>query len=245
MKFWKKRKPKTYKTRTSKQKVDELLSKTWLADLREHPGYAREIARQRFGFVPDSEGGDFLGEAQPDILDVLRQAREAKDLIREEVESEKGGGTVAAIAEIVKALPTIAQILPQLQQAQPAQPVEQPRIAHKEPEQLAEPEPTPEPKSPQEAMVLFANRFMELESEVAAAELFQHKDESGDVRSTLWAYLSENSLDECLALIPELITIPEYAFLAPFAQKLSTNRSKRWLALLIDEVNRLKTQEIT
>lgn len=231
--FWKKtHRPRTYHKLSAKQKVDELLSKTWLADLKQHPTYAREIARQRFGFSPEPEG-EYTGEAQPDLLDVLRQAKEAKDLIKEEVEGK--GNTLTAIAEIVKALPTIAQILPQIQQAPPTK---QPQIAQPEPEQLAE----PEAKTPQEAMTLFANRFLELEPEVAGAELYQNRDESGDVRQAIYSYLSENSLDECLEMIPTLIEMPEYSFLAPFAQKLSTNKGKRWLSLVVDEVNKLKLQ---
>ena len=239
--FKKKHRPKTYHKVSAKQKVDELLSKTWLADLKEHPGYARQVAREKFGFSPEPEGSEYTGEAAPDLLDVLRQAKEAKSLIQEEIESEKGGSnTLTAIAEIVKALPTIAQMLPALQQTPPTQHREEHiQITQPEPEQIAEP---PEPKSPQEAMTLFANRFLELEPEEAALELYQNRDEVNDIRHILWSYLSENSVDECLDLIPEVITQPEYSFLTPFAQKFSTNKSKRWLALLIDEVNKLKLQ---
>ena len=241
---WGKQKRGTYRTgkqRVSEQqsKVDAHLLKLYLADLKTHPEFARQVAREKFGLSPEP-GGEYTGEPPPDLLDVLRQAKEAKSLIKEETEDEKGGSnTLTAIAEIVKALPTIAQLLPQIQ-AQPAQPQEQPRIAHKEPEQLAEPE-QPEPKTPEETMTLFANHFLELEPEQAALELYQNRDKTEDIRQVLWSYVSENSVDECLELIPELISIPEYEFLAPFAQKLNTNRGKRWLALLIDEVNKLKT----
>jgi len=242
---WSKRKRGTYRTgkqRVSEQqaKVDAHLLKIYLADLKTHPEFARQVAREKFGLSPEPEG-EYMGEPPPDILDTIRKANEARELIKEEDKSSKGN-TLTAIAEIVKALPTIAQILPQLQ-AQPTQQPQQisrqetPQIAQPEPEQLAE----PEPKSPQEAMTLFANRFLELEPEVASAELYQNRDEVGDVRQVLWSYLSENSVDECLELIPTLIEMPEYEFLAPFAQKLNTNRGKRWLSLVIDEVSKLKT----
>ena len=235
---WKKRKRGTYrsgKQRVTEQqyKVDAHLLKLYLADLKSHPEFARQVAREKFGLSLEPEG-EYMGEAPPDILDTIRKANEARQLIREEDKGE--GNTLTAIAEIVKALPTIAQILPQIQQAPPAQ-QPQPQITRHEPEQLAEPE-----KTPQEALTLFANRFLSLEPEVASAELFQHKDEIGDIRSTLWAYLSENSLDEIMDLIPELISIPEYSFLEVFSPKLTSNRGKRWLSLLIDEVNRLKLQ---
>jgi len=243
---WTKRKRGTYRTgkqRVSEQqaKVDAHLLKLYLADLKTHPEFARQVAREKFG-LSEPMTGEYTGEPSPDLLDVLRQAKEAKDLIKEEVESEKGSSnTLTAIAEIVKALPTIAQILPQLQ-AQAGQPAQQPqpKITRKELEQLTEPQPEPE-KSPEEAMTLFANHFLELQPEQAALELYQNKDEAGDIRHIIWSYLSENSLDEIMDLIPELISVPEYEFLTPFAQKLSTNKSKRWLALLIDEINKLKT----
>ena len=239
---WSKRKRGTYRTgkqRVSEQqaKVDAHLLKLYLADLKTHPEFARQVAREKFGLSPEPEG-EYMGEPPPDILDTIRKANEARELIREE---DKGKGTtLTAIAEIVKALPTIAQLLPQIQ-AQPTQQIaqqQQPRIAQPEPEQIAE----PEPKTPQEAMTLFANRFLELQPEEAAAELYANRDEVNDIRHILWSYLSENSVDECLEMIPTVIEMPEYSFLIPFAQKLNTNRGKRWLALVIDEINRLKTQ---
>jgi len=169
-------------------------------------------------------------------------------MVREEAEEERpSGGTLQALANseagvaLVKMLGGILQQMPQQQIAQP----EQSQIIRREPEQIAAPEPEPEPKSQQDTMRTFANRFLELEPEAAAAELYEYKDKTGDVRQVIWSYLSENGVDEVIELIPELISVPDYEFLSPFAEKLSTNKGRRWLSLVIDAVNKLKDVEST
>ena len=246
MKFFKKsHRPKTYRPRrTAKQKAEELIAKSWLKYLKDHPQFAQEVAREKYGLLPSELIGD-IDRSDDSGLEIYRKWRK---MVREEAEEERpSGGTLQALANseagvaLVKMLGGILQQMPQQQIAQP----EQSQITRREPEQIAAPEPEPEPKSQQDTMRTFANRFLELEPEAAAAELYEYKDKTGDVRQVLWSYLSENGVDEVIEMIPEVITIPDYAFLASFAEKLSTNKGRRWLSLVIDAVNKLKDVEST
>lgn len=114
------------KFREKKAAVDAYLLDAWLRQLRTNPELAQRIAEQRYG----SEGSmprydDERYEVQPDLLEVLRQAREAKDLLKGEL-SESKSSWLSDIAEIMKALPGLLANLPQLQQmAQQAKPVTQ------------------------------------------------------------------------------------------------------------------------
>jgi hypothetical protein len=61
------------------------------------------------------EGGEYEGGGGGDLLEVLRQAREAKELLRDEM-GESKGSWLRDLAEIAKVLPQLLGSLPQIQQ---------------------------------------------------------------------------------------------------------------------------------
>lgn len=227
----KKVRAKTYKVKTAKQRAEELLERAWLKDLTEHPEYAREIARQRFAAFGETEGE--VGEAPPDLLEVLRTAQEAKSLIAEELGGgEKTGGILQSLPEIMKALPAFVEGMRGLQGMIPqGTPQEAPPL-----EQLSEP-------TQEQKLIAFAGRFTSLSPEQAAQELYQNKDKEGDVRAIIWQTVVGNTADELFSMLPLIETMPQYQYLTPFAQKLSTNKGKQWVTLLVDEANRLNSAQ--
>jgi hypothetical protein len=105
------------KLREQRAKVDSLVMAEWLKMLKRDPDLLARIAEQRHGSeaIVAYGDGDYSGE--PDLLSVLRQAREAKDLIRDEL-GEGKGSTIRDIAEVLKALPGVLQSLGQFNPAQ-------------------------------------------------------------------------------------------------------------------------------
>ena len=230
--FKRKQKPKTtYRIKTPKQRAEELLEKAWLKDLTEHPEFAREIARQKYGVFGGESEGQYVGEPPPDLLDVLKQAKEAKELLRDEVAGEKQGW-ISIIPDVMKALPDAIRGLKELQGAIP--------LPEKPPPKRIEQPPTRE-----QQLISFAEQFTSLKPEEAALELYQNKDTEDDVRAILWQTALNSTADDLFAMLPMLESMPDYQFLRPFAQKLTTKRGKQWVALVLDECNRLNEGEIT
>lgn len=233
--FKKKQRPRTYRIKTPKQKAEELLEKAWLKDLSEHPEYAREIARQKFGSFAEPEG-QYTGEPPPDLLDTLRTAKEARNLVSDELGGGEKQGWLATLPEIMKALPEAIRGLKELGGMVPQGAQLEPEPPSKRIEQ---------PKTREQQLTEFAEHFTNLKPEEAAQELFESRDKTGDVRAILWNTILENTADDLITMLPMLETVAEYAFLKPFAQKLMTNKGKQWVTLVIDEVNRLNEGEIT
>jgi len=114
-----------------KAKVDSFLLDSWLKQLRDDPALAQRIAEQKYGSEAVVAYGDGEYNDQPDLLSVLRQANEAKALLRDEL-GEGKSSTLRDIAEIFKSLPSVLQSLgsinPQaLQQLTQPATVSQPR----------------------------------------------------------------------------------------------------------------------
>lgn len=116
-------KSKTAESRLKDKRVqlDTFLTDNWLKQLRENPELANQIAKTRgltgIGQVRlDGEGDDYVGGgAGGDALEILQQAREIRDFLKEEGEGKSSWLT--NIVELLKALPAAAAVLPQLQQA--------------------------------------------------------------------------------------------------------------------------------
>lgn len=132
------------KFREKKAQVDSYLLDAWLRKLKDDPTLTDRMSEQKYGSEVgmaryDSEGES--GYESPDLLEVLRQAREAKDLLKDEI-SEGKGSWLHDIAEIAKALPSFLAALPQIQHAvqqqQKTQAVTQYLHAQQTPAQLAE-----------------------------------------------------------------------------------------------------------
>lgn len=235
---------KTAKVKAEEQqaKTSEYLAKLYLKFLKEHPEYATQIAKERFA-LPESDSQDESDVREsPDLLSVLRQAKEAKELIRDEIGQPQRESTLAGIAAILREVPKLIGILPQggaqvetRKAPQLSQPLQPPL------EQL-------EAKSPQQTLIDFAQRFLSLEPAQAAAELYQHCTENGDIRSTLWRTITENGeigVDDLVNMLPMLENYPQYGFLKPFTEQLTTSEGKLWLALLIDETKKLNQPEMS
>lgn len=221
------------KAKEQQAKLDTHLMKIYLDDLRANPTYAREIAREKYGL--SEPVGDYMGEPSPDILDTIRKANEARDLIRGEDNTSKGN-TLLAVAEIMKQLPEAAKLLSALQQAPPEQTV---RIERHEPEQIAEPQPKSEPPSKEEKIISFAEQLMAMSPQEAAMSIYQHKGNPEDIRSMIYSYVTESDFDSLLDSIPMITTHPGNEFLVPLAGKLD----KKWMALVYDELNTLRKKE--
>jgi len=225
------------KAKEQQAKLDTHLMKIYLDDLRANPTFAREIAREKYGLSTGSEG-DYTGEPQPDILDTIRKANEARDLIRGEDNTSKGN-TLMAVAKIMEQLPKAAELLSKLQQAQQPQPTqrivreEQPQITRPEPEQIEE------PKTKEEKLTFFAEQLMAMTPTEAAVSIYQFKDEADDIRSMIYSYVTENDFDSIVDSIPLITSHPGNEFLVPLAGKLD----KKWMALVYDELNTLRKKE--
>lgn len=155
---WSKKQPQTRgpykkitqadKLREAKAEIDVRLARTFLDDLKSHPTFAIQLARQRFGMLPEPEMPDgYLsqgGAESPDLLEILRQAKEARDLIKDSFpENESKWGVVS---DILKALPQGLAALQSLQPQQPERvyverPVPTPRPQPVQPQQIQRPEP--------------------------------------------------------------------------------------------------------
>ncbi len=237
------RKRGPYRKVSPETRANELLAKAWLADLKQNPTYARELARQKFGLSPEPETVEFDDTQQHDLLSVLREAREAKALIKDELGDTKGG-TLAGIASIMKELPGIVQSLPQLQQlGQQMNQQTPPQVQMQQESQQPALKPgQQELTTEQRELKNFVERFIALKPEEAAEEVYENREKPG-LYSLIWNTLAENTLEDMISLLPMLNTMPQYQFLMTFAVKLTENEGKKWLALLIDEVKRMKMQE--
>jgi hypothetical protein len=201
--------------------------------LREHPEYAREIARQKFG-LPSTEGYTET-PPPPDLLETLRTAQEVKTMLKDELGTQ-GEGTLSGIASIMHELPGIIPALQGMTGQMPEQQVEIQRA----PPQQALP-----PVTREQRLTEFAERFLTLPPEAAAQELYQNRNKVEDVRSIIWRTVTENdsfSVDDAINMIPLLDTMPKYQFLKPTVAKLTTDAGKQWIALVLDEINKLKVQ---
>lgn len=103
------------KFKEKKAKVDAFLLDSWLKQLKEDPTLAARIAEQKYGMETTMAYGDHESEygGEPDLLSVLRQAREAKELLADELGSGKGSW-MKDFAELIKALPSAFQALGQV-----------------------------------------------------------------------------------------------------------------------------------
>ncbi|HEY41523.1 MAG TPA: hypothetical protein G4O18_06650 [Dehalococcoidia bacterium] len=111
------------KSRNAKARTDAYLSDVWLKMLRQDPELAKEIAKAKFGVeVSVGENHDYTGYEPPDLLETLRQAREARDLIRDELEPEGKGSVIRDIAEVMRYIPAAIQMIKQQQAPQEVYP---------------------------------------------------------------------------------------------------------------------------
>ena len=193
------------KFKEKKARVDAYLLDIWLKQLRDDPALAQRISEQKYGSEAVIAYGDGEFE-QPDLLSVLKQAKEAKDLLRDEL-GEKGS-TIRDIAEILKSLPAVLQSLGQinpqaLQQIQ-RQAISQPRI-----QQIAQPtQPEPEVQQPDLGEVKLEKLMALLELEPQQAwETLKAEGEAGWVR-----YLKSTTYEGLTQTLEAIVKQnPEYA----------------------------------
>jgi hypothetical protein len=75
-----KRKLRPYKRKSTEEKANELLAKSWYQYLQSHPQFAMEIAKQKFGITGTYDGGE---EEPPDLADQIRNLAETNKLLRD------------------------------------------------------------------------------------------------------------------------------------------------------------------
>ncbi len=236
------------KAKEAEAKRDEFLSKKYLDYLKVHPAYAMEVAREKFEspIPPETYKGED-GEQSPDLLKVLRTAREAKSLVRDELGGEKQGGWLQTLPEIMKALPSFAEGLrgmvpgmmgqPETQSVRIEQP-QQPRIELVKQPQLEAKKPTVDDQ--QQKIINLSNRLLSFSPQDAAMEIFQHRNGAKeDVLAVLYRVITENTFEDLVSMIPMVIGMPQYQFLAPLVSKTDNKQ----LALIYDEVIAQKNRE--
>lgn len=233
---------KTAKQRLVEQKdlVDELMIKSWLEDLRTHPNYLREVARQKFGLSGIGGGDEEADYKEPSFVDQLLDVKKAKGAL-DSMFGQQGGqqpqGLMAQLPEIMRAMPEFAAglqalmasgVMNQMRSA-PGTPALQP--PQEEPHLLEE----KEPKMPQEErLTLYAEEFLALTPEEAALRLYESKDVSNRLESFVWNSILGLTPDDVLAMIP-LLESSKFAYLVPLAKEMFSPEKKQWLSLLIDE----------
>lgn len=106
------------KFKEKQAQVNSFLLDSWLKKLKEDPALADRISEQRYGSetgMSRYDGEGYEGGGGGDLLEVLRQAKEAKELLRDEM-GESKGNWLRDLAEIAKVLPSLLGALPQIQQ---------------------------------------------------------------------------------------------------------------------------------
>jgi len=172
-----------------KAKVDAFLLDSWLKQLKDDPSLAARIAEQKYGseaVIAYGQDGEY--SERPDLLEVLRQAKEAKDLIRDEL-GESKGSTIKGIAEIMRALPSALQALGQANLNQFQRPNPQ-TLPQRQFHQIPKPEPKAEQAGFGEVRLDRLMALLELEPE-QAWETLKADGEAG------WQdYLRETSYEQ-------------------------------------------------
>jgi len=232
LRFWKQQKARgksksaDTKLKEKQSKVDSFLLDSWLKQLKDNPELAQEMAMQKFGLTGPVVSGDSDGDYRPDLLDVLRQAKQARELVKDELGDSKG----SMLKDVLKALPAIPGILAELRQMQGAPqqiPQQMPQIEQRPRQQLKQPEPEPTPEPEQqpklEAKLASLLDLLELSPEEAYQQL-QNRGETGWI-----AYLQTHSHEELLNILQKLTEDPEHGqFVAKFLQE-----KGKWLEELV------------
>jgi len=248
---WTKRKRGTY--RSAKQKaqeeqstIDLLMLQSWKDDLRQHPEYLRQVARQKFGMSDMGEGETY---EEPDFLSKVHEVADAKTSL-EGIFGSGGtaGGFMGMLSDIIKqdrdgeVAKAVAGLL-NLITGKVGQPQQQPQpqITRHEPEQITAPE--PEPATEKDRITKFAEHFLTLQPEQAALHLYQGRETEGTVEQFLWNSIIGLSVDDVLAMASALDD-SSYSYLIPLAKSLSRPSRRQWLGLVLDECNRLGSGEI-
>lgn len=245
MKWFKRKRQRVSKSPQAKAKEQEAklnthLMKVYLDDLKSHPEYAREIAREKFGLSPEPVGEEYTGDLASLAEQLEEHNRVENQLSRRGNKGSSGTLDKLINSEMGKTIGEgiIKMVIPQMQKMQEqqiAQP-EQPQIAQPEPEQLAEPEPEP---TKEEKMVSFITQLMVMSPTEAAMSIYQFKDNPKDIRSMIYSYVTETDFDSLVDSIPMIASHPGNEFLEPLAGRLD----KKWMALVYDELNTLRKKD--
>jgi len=224
--FWKKHRARgrispEAKAKTQQAKTEAYLANVWLKMLKENPELAQRIAERKFGVEAIISGGNDDYE-KPDLLEILKTAKEAKQLVQDEL----GDSKTSMWKDILKALPAIPAILSELREMQtkiPIEPPKQPRLPQPEPKSAQEPPQEPPGVPKLEARMASLLELLDLEPEQAYQELVR-RGETGWI-----AYLKGHSSEEMLGNLQELTKDPEHGeFIRQFVEEKS-----HWLEELV------------
>lgn len=220
------------RAKETQARMNEHLARVYLEDLKAHPEYARQVAREKFG-MPEMRFGEDSGGGVPDLITQVREMRE----IRQEMAEEFGSGEESLGKTLVKGLlPLLPQLAASLkgQPIQIEQPEQAPQIEARKPSSVEE---------QQAALLSYIERMLAAEPEEVAAEIYQFRDQPQDIRGIMWRYACEYEFEDLLEMIDAVPKQENYRFLAPLLAGLSKPERKKWLALVYDSLNKLKTAE--
>lgn len=252
---WSKTKKGTHKSTSqrlteSKVILDNLLIQTYIQDLREHPTYAREMARQKLGMTEmSSDKGEYVPErsAVDNILEV-KDMKESMDSI-----FGTGGqkqGIMSQLPEIFKSLPDLGVGLQELAKGMRALTesggllqTKQAQLPQPPQPQLEQPQPDHKEETMEQKTVDLAVRLLQSPAEQAASELYHFKDDPEDIRSLAYRFILTSDIDSIVEQLPSFLQVPQYKFLVPLFKGLNIPELRQWLALVHDECRMLETGE--
>lgn len=194
------------KFKEKKAMVDSFLLDAWLKRLKQDPTLADRISEQRYGSEGMRYESDEYEGGGGDLLGVLRQAREAKDLLKDEISTK--GSWLSDLAQIMKALPGVLGSLPQLQQA--VQQQQQPNpTKHIQQIEVGHDQPQPQPQHLELSMSMEVLMPLIVLEASEALEQLRVNNEQGWLQ-----YLSRTSVEEFEAVLAQYAKdceIPEIA----------------------------------
>lgn len=210
------------KARDAQARTEQLLANQWYKLLKDDPELCQQIARQKYGLVEPaiSVNGEYM-ERSPDLLETLRTAREARDLIKDEMGPTDSRSWIRDLAEIIK-------VLPQALQAVQAQGLIGGQSQHR-PQPMPQQPPLgrlsqPEQEQPEQQIQLKFETLLPL-LDLSPQEVVEYL-RAGDDNEQLWLGLLATVDYPTIRQILDRVEDPQ---LQPYIAQLSSEDRKHWV----------------
>ncbi|MBN2455427.1 MAG: hypothetical protein JXB29_02645 [Sedimentisphaerales bacterium] len=221
-----KQKSPEVKAREAQARTEQLLANQWYRLLKDDPELAASIARQKYALPEPSASGN---NEQPDLLEVLRQAKEAKDLIKDELGTTDNKSWIRDLAEIIKVLPQAMQAAQQ--QGLIGQVAQQSRQSRQPPqifrhEQLSQAQQQPAEQKQEQVQLKLESLLPLLEMEPAEAIEFLSSEAENDQQVGMWLGFLATTDYQTIVTLLNTVQDPD---LQPYVEQLLANDRKEWL----------------